>query len=185
MDAFEEIVASMLRKQGFWAQSGYKVEISKADKVALGKPSLPQPEIDIIAYSPKDNLLKWVECKSYLDSRGVTYSGLSGKDKRTATRYRAFTDSNYRKIVSKVLVKQLVTEGLTLPRPKVRYCLVAGRIATESDREKLHQHFKTNGWILYDERWLASRLDELSEIGYEDDVAVIVATLARRIQEIK
>jgi len=37
----------------------------------IGRPSSPRWELDIVAYSGRDNLLLVVECKSRLDSQGV------------------------------------------------------------------------------------------------------------------
>jgi hypothetical protein len=86
MDAFEEIVAGLLWEEGYWTTIGYKVNLPKPVKVELGKPSLPRPEIDILAYQADDNELIWVECKSYLDSRGVIIDHLTGADKKAAVR---------------------------------------------------------------------------------------------------
>jgi hypothetical protein len=182
MNAFEEIVAGLLWQEGYWTNIGYKVYLSKTQKIDLGKPSLPRPEIDILAYRANDNSLLWVECKSYLDSRGVTINSLTGKDERNAERFKVFTQQSYRRIVTAELVKQVVSTGLARPNPSIRYCLVTGRIATKVDREKLHEHFVNNGWILYDESWLKCGLEKLSVSGYEDDVAIIVAKLFARIE---
>ena len=182
MNAFEEIVAGLLWQEGYWTHIGYKVNLSKTQKVDLGKPSLPRPEIDILAYRANDNSLLWVECKSYLDSRGVTIDALTGKDERNAQRFKVFTQPDYRRIVTAELIKQVVSAGLARPNPSVEYCLVTGRIATDLDREKLHEHFAEHGWILYDENWLKRGLEKLSANGYEDDIAIIVAKLFARIE---
>jgi hypothetical protein len=182
MNAFEEIVAGLFRQEGYWTHMGYKVDLAKSKKVALGKPSLPRPEIDILAYQASDNILLWVECKSYLDSRGVSIGSFNGKDERNTARFKVFTWPNFRKIVSAELIKQVVRAKLTRPRPSLKYCLVTGRIATNTDRDELRKYFETQDWLLYDERWLKQRLDKLSERGYEDDVAVIVAKLFARIE---
>lgn len=71
MDAFESIVAGLLWEEGYWTSIDFKVTLSKNAKAELGKFSLPRPEIDILAYQAMDNSLLWVECKSYMDSRGV------------------------------------------------------------------------------------------------------------------
>ena len=55
--------------EGLWVRTSVKVEITKEEKRLIGRPSSPRWEIDIVAYSGRDNLLYAVECKSYLDSR--------------------------------------------------------------------------------------------------------------------
>jgi hypothetical protein len=180
MDAFEEIVARMLWEEFYWTIIGYKVNLSKQKKYELGKSSLPRPEIDILAYKTKENKLLWVECKSYLDSRGVVAEHLMQEDDTGKGRYKTFTWPSYRRIVTEGLVKQVVDIGLTNPNPTINYCLVAGKIATQKDREILHHFFSGKGWILYDDEWLKERLERLAQKSYENDVAIIVAKLFAR-----
>jgi hypothetical protein len=180
MNAFEEIVAGLLRQDGCWTIVGYKVNLSKKGKVELGKPSLPRPEIDILSYKAGENLLLWVECKSYLDSRGVSITAFTGEDERGAQRYKVFNLPEYRRIVTEELIKQVVTSQMVLPNPIVKYCLVAGRIATETDRIKLHQYFEKQSWLLYDDSWIKQQLIKASTGSYEDDIATIVAKLFAR-----
>ena len=71
MDAFEQLVSEILWMEGLWVRTSVKVLITKDEKRLIGRPSSPRWEIDIVAYSGRDNLLYAVECKSYLDSRGV------------------------------------------------------------------------------------------------------------------
>lgn len=126
------------------------------------------------------NLLLWVECKSYLYSRGVTIASFTDKNDKGADRYKVFTRPDYRRIVSEELVNQVVASQMALPNPMVKYCLVAGRIATESDCKKLHQYFEEQGWLLYDDKWIRQGLEKASAGSYEDDIAVIVAKLFSR-----
>lgn len=182
MNAFEEIVAGLLQQEGYWTHIGYKVLLTKTQKASLGKPSIPRPEIDILAYRARDNSLLWVECKSYLDSRGVKIDAFTGKDELGAQRFKVFTQPVFRKVVTEELIKQVIADGLVCPNPSINYCLVTGRIATNFDREKLHEYFSEQRWILYDENWLKCRLEKLSECGYEDDIAIIVAKLFARIE---
>jgi hypothetical protein len=71
MDAFEQLVSEILWMEGYWVRTSVKVELTKDEKRKIGRPSSPRWELDIVAYSGRDNLLKIIECKSYLDSRGV------------------------------------------------------------------------------------------------------------------
>src|ERR1019366_2421900 len=71
MDAFEQLVSEILWMEGYWVRTSAKVDLTKEEKRQIGRPSSPRWELDIVAYSGRDNLLKVIECKSYLDSRGV------------------------------------------------------------------------------------------------------------------
>ena len=67
MDAFESLVSLLLRRDGYWTATSVKVELTKMQKRAIGRPSSPRWEIDLVAYKPATNELLAVECKSFLD----------------------------------------------------------------------------------------------------------------------
>jgi len=180
MDAFEQLVSEILWMEGYWVRTSVKVELTKKEKRAIGRPSSPRWELDIVAYRGKDNLLRVVECKSYLDSRGVALRAFDGNDALSAKRFKLFGDVGLRNVVFNRLRKQLVASGACAPRPKVKLCLACGRIASDSDREGLHRHFAQKGWDLWDEPWLRERLRVMSDRGYENQVSAVVAKLLLR-----
>ena len=47
MDAFEQLVSEILWMEGLWVRTSVKVEITKAEKRLIGRPSSPRWEIDI------------------------------------------------------------------------------------------------------------------------------------------
>jgi hypothetical protein len=176
MDAFEDLVARLLRREHYWTLQNFKVELSKAEKVEVGKPSLPRPDIDILAYQPVGNRVLWVECKSYLDSGGVHMSAFNGANPKFRDRFRVFTDGTYRRVVTDALIRQLVASELVRPQPTIEYWLVAGRIAS-GQAVALSDHFKVNGWTLRDRSWIRQTLALLAGDGYEDDVVTMAAKL--------
>jgi hypothetical protein len=177
MNAFESLVATLLEHDGFWVKPSFKVELTKEEKVRVGRPSSPRWELDIVAYKGASNELLVVECKSYLDSPGVRFKGFVGTDETRKARYKLFNDSTLRETVLQRLECQLVASGACAPSPSIHLCLAAGRIATEEDRESLRKHFEGNNWRLLDYDWLRERLVGVSQSGYEDDIAAIVAKL--------
>lgn len=54
MDAFEQIAARPFEVQGYWSRIGYTVDLTKEQKREIGKPSMPRPQLDIIARSEGD-----------------------------------------------------------------------------------------------------------------------------------
>ena len=64
MDAFEELISLLLRGLGFWTIPNYKVELTKEDKLQIGRPSNPRWELDIVGYKGCTNEIYAVECKS-------------------------------------------------------------------------------------------------------------------------
>jgi len=105
MNAFEQIVAGLLKAEGYWTITGYKVNLNRQEKEDIGKYSMPRPEIDILAYKGGEDQLIWVECKSYLDSSGVKYSSFSDKNDAGYNRYKVFNNEKYTVIAGKALLK--------------------------------------------------------------------------------
>lgn len=121
-----------------------------------------------------------VECKSYLDSRGVSYRGFRTDDQEGTGRYKLFNEPETWRVVSRRLVLQLTEKGLCRPDPSLQLCLAAGNVRNEPDRQKLRELFAQRGWQLWDEYWLNQQLAALAESKYENEVAAVVAKLLLR-----
>jgi hypothetical protein len=180
MDAFEQLVSEILWMEGYWVRTSVKVEITKEEKRQIGRHSSPRWELDIVAYSGRDNVLRAVECKSFLDSRGVLLRGFDGSDPKTAERYKLFVDPVLRDVVFKRLRLQFAQSGACPSDAKVQLCLACGRIASDADRIGMHALFKSQGWELWDEPWLRERLATMARKGYENQVSAVVAKLLLR-----
>ncbi|QQO35377.1 hypothetical protein JJC00_06810 [Bradyrhizobium diazoefficiens] len=178
MDAFEQSVSEILWMEGYWVRTSIKVELTKEEKRLIGRPSSPRWELDIVAYSGRDNLLKIVECKSYLDSRGVALRAFDGSDEKSAERFKLFADGKLRAVVFERLRLQFAESGAC--RPNAKLCLACGRIASDADRTGLQRHFAEKNWELWDEPWLRERLKRMSDQGYENQVSAVVAKLLLR-----
>jgi hypothetical protein len=63
--------------RGVLVRTSVHVKLTKPDKVQIGRPFYPRWELDVVGYRGWDNVLQVIECKSYLDSRGVTAAVLS------------------------------------------------------------------------------------------------------------
>ena len=177
MDAFENLVAMLLKRDGYWTSIGVKVELTKAEKRKVGRPSSPRWEIDVVAYKGSTNELLAVECKSFLDSRGVQFHGGGFEPPE---RYKLFTDSRLQKTVLGRLRKQLVASGACRRAPKVTLALAAGKIASNTPVDELRAQFAKRGWRLIDPDWIYERLKTASASGYENDMACVVSKLILR-----
>jgi hypothetical protein len=181
MDSFEALVAGLLEGKGYWVRSSFKVALTKKEKVDIGRHSTPRWELDLIAYKASDNELLVVECKSFLDSRGVSRRGFDGSDTKRMARYKLFNDEVLRRVVFKRLVHQLVKSGaIPKTRKMPKLCLAAAKICSELDREWLREHFGREGWILWDDMQLHAWLQELAVGGYANQIAAVVAKLLLR-----
>ena len=180
MDAFEQVVSEILWMDGYWVRTSVKVDLTKEEKASIGRPSSPRWELDIVGYSGRDNVLRVVECKSYLDSRGVALRAFNGGDPKFAERFKLFNDDNLRKVVFARLRMQLALCGACAPDANVKLCLACGRIATNPDRDGLRKHFTERGWDLWDEPWLREKLEAMSQRGYENQVSAVISKLLLR-----
>jgi hypothetical protein len=177
MDAFESLMSMLLRHNGYWTIPSFKVELTKAEKRKIGRHSTPRWEIDLVAYCGATNEVLAVECKSFLDSRGVMFrSGEFDPPKR----YKMFSDAHLRNVVLKRLKKQLVKTGACAKNPRVSLCLAVGKFASNTDVEGLKKHFRAKRWKLFDDTWIVDHLMTASKQGYEDDVAFVVSKLLLR-----
>ena len=137
-----------------------------------------RPEIDIVAYNPKSNTLILVEVKSLLDSFGVSYKAVSGKDEKWSKRYKLFTNDTYRVIVTKRLIEEYFARGLVNKNCRVQYHLVAGSVYS-NDQEKIKEYFSQKGWGFTPPDELRNFIFHLSERGYEDDSVTMAVKLLR------
>ncbi|MBI3881716.1 MAG: hypothetical protein HY301_16830 [Verrucomicrobia bacterium] len=169
----------MLELEGYWIKPSFKVELTNEDKVAIGRPSCPRWELDLVAYKGATNSIRVVECKSYLDSKGVSFADFDAGGPN-AERYKLFNEEVLRNVVFGRLATQLTEAGLCAPSPSIELCLAAGRIANEYDLQNLKSLFAQKGWQLLDAEWLRTTLNRVAEGGYQDHVAAIVAKLLLR-----
>ena len=178
MDAFEELVASIFRSKGYWVHQDYKIDLTPEQKRAIDNPTIPRPEIDLVAYKPGKADLLVLECKSLFDSGGVHAADFE-VGPTNKSRYKMFTRPDLRALVLASLTKQLretdqISGGL---EPKLG--LVFGH-ATAVNRKRLEPLFERSGWLLFGPEWLQNELKELAERSYENSVAAMVTKLLLR-----
>jgi hypothetical protein len=181
MDSFEQVVATILDRAGYWVRTSVKVHLTREEKQAIGRPSAPRWELDIVAYGGTARQLLVVECKTYLDSGGVRAGSFEGPKASEETRYKLFSDETLRRVVLSRLDAQLVEQGFCPPGTKAQLCLAAGNIY--GDPAALHAIFAAKGWQLFDRNWLRAGLEALATESYENSVASIVAKLLLRDRE--
>jgi len=176
MNAFENIVKLYLEEEGYWVRQSVKVNISKEDKEYIGKFSMPTPEVDLVALKVRENELLLVEAKSFLDSPGVRFFGISGQDPKDAKRYKLFTNSKLREVVTRQLRREYLNGGLIKDDTKISYGLAAGHIHA-GDEPKIAEYFSKNGWKLFTPKMIKEKVKALSRRGWEDDLVTMTAKL--------
>ena len=179
MDAFENLMALLLRREGYWTMTSYRVDLTKEQKQEIGRHSSPRWELDLVAYKGSTNEVLVVECKSYLDSYGVTFRNGAFEP---VDRYKLFTEPKLREVVLATVLTQL-TNKLCPRNPSVKLCLATAKIASRTDRDGLKAHFDSNGWDLFDDKWIQKKLEDCAADGYENDVALVVTKLLMRGRE--
>ncbi len=182
MDSFEQIMAAILERQGYWTRTAFKVDLAPEDKKAIGRPSSPRWELDIVGYRGKDNSLIVLECKSFIDSPGVRAATFLDEEAystpKDKIRYKLFFDTNLRRVVFRCLVKQLVENGFCAPRPKLSFGLAAGNI--NGDENLLAAHFKKKRWELWTPSRIRHALSDFSQTKYENNIAAVVTKIILR-----
>ncbi len=189
MNAFEDIIKMYLEEEGYWVRQSVKVDITKDDKKALGLPSMPRPEIDIVAIKVKDNELLLVEVKSFLDSYGVYWQVVCGEiDKNdeyyeVAKHYRLFTNRKFRKIVTQRLREAYLKIGLINERTKINYAFAVGKFHSDSE-ERIRAYFSKHGrnWKLFAPTDIKEWIRKLSDKGWEDNLVIMTSKLTKEIK---
>ncbi len=178
MDFFEQIVARMLESRGYWVRTSFRVDLTKQDKRDLDKPSLPRPEIDLIAFNPKQNVIVLFEIKSYLDSQGVTFDAVAlptvGKG-----RFKILTDAKFQTLIAKRVVASLVNAGLVASEPRVQFGLAAGKVV-KSDLERVAKLARERDWVYLSPPQIGDWVRSLAHKPYENDPVVLAAKLSLR-----
>ncbi len=179
MDYFESIIKTLLENEGYWTRQSFKINVTKEEKRLIGKPTIPRPEIDLIAYKPEENEILVIEVKSYLDSTGVNLSHLQKEYKIPEGRFKLFTCQNYREIVFQRLIKDLLNEGLIQKELPARLGLVAGNVHKNIEQE-MKTYFKDSDIFFWGPSDIKAKIEALAEKGYENEPTVIAAKILLR-----
>jgi len=178
LDSFESIVRTIFENKGYWVKTSFKVDLTKQEKRKIGRPSSPRWELDVVAYKGGSKEILVIECKSYLDSPGVKADGL--KNGKYKDRYKLFNEETLRDVVFNRLQTQLVESGSCSEDTNVKLCLASGKVASKADREELSEYFNTKGWNFYSDEWIKNELINLSNSGYENEVAIVTTKILTR-----
>ena len=179
MDHFEGIVKVLLENEGYWVRQSFKVNVTKQEKRGIGKPSIPRPEIDLLAFRPADKDIIAIEVKSLFDSPGFKVDELLETHPIPQGRFKMFTCENYRSIVLNRLQKDLEECGMTDSQQNIRLGLAAGNIY-QSRSEDIKKHFDDNGWFFWSPEDIKEKVVNLAEKGYENEAAIITAKILMR-----
>jgi hypothetical protein len=176
MDAFEHIVGLYLQEKNYWTRHSVKVDLTKEDKQEIELPTIPRPEIDLVAYNPVSDTLILIEAKSYLNSTGVTIGGLSGTNKKTIERYRLLNNKTYQKVVTKRLVESFIENKIIKKTTKVKYALAAGNVQKKSLKD-VADYLSKNGYLYFDPVDIKQTIKNLASKGWDDNIITLTAKL--------
>jgi hypothetical protein len=182
MNAFEDIVALYLEEEGYWVRQSVKLEnITKDDKKVLNNPTMPRPEIDIVAMNVKRNELLLLEVKSFLHSQGVYFDVVASDEWEQSKHYRLFNDKKYRNLISGRLFEAFLDKGLVNSKTKVNYGLAAGKIHT-GDESKFSGYFLNNGWVFITPKEIRDKVKAWANKGWEDNIVFTTAKLISKYE---
>ena len=192
MDYFESIIATLLEvgeldevdntfKNCCWVRKSFKVNLTKEEKRQLNKPSIPRPEIDILAFNFAKNEIIAFEVKSYLDSTGVKLEDLRKENAIQEGRYKLFTSENYRSVVLDRLKQDLIDRCMANENTTIKLGLAAGKVYQEQS-EQIRAFMQENDWEFWSPEDIKKKIQELAkpERGYENDPMIITAKILIR-----
>jgi hypothetical protein len=179
MDHFETIVCDLLEMNGYWVQRSFKVELTKEEKRKIGRPTIPRPELDILAYKRKTEELLVLEAKSFLDSLGVSLDSLIESHEKPKGQYKLFTCQKYQDVVLERLRSELIFCGLISKRTKIRLGLAAGKVHRRETKQ-LREYMDLKGWYFLSPEDIQEQVTQFSKRGYENNPAIITAKILLR-----
>jgi len=176
MDYFESIIATLLEDENYWVRKSFKVELSKAEKRQVNKPSIPRPEIDLLAFKFTENVVIAFEAKSYLDSAGV-----QAENEVQEGRYKLFTSKNYCSVVFARLKQVLIDRGMANHNTTIKLGLAAGKVY-QGQSEQIRAFMQERNWEFWSPDDIKKKIKKLAEPerGYENDPIVITAKILMR-----
>lgn len=179
MDHFENIIRTLLEGDGYWVRQSFKVNLTKGEKRQIGKPSIPRPEIDLLALHHERNEVVAFEAKSFLDSPGVNLAELNVSHKIPEGRYKLFTCRRYRGIVFRRLHKDLVACGMANTRTRISFGLAAGKVY-QNQSGAIRDFMVRKGWLFWSPEDIKAKVTALAIQGYENDATIITAKILLR-----
>ncbi|RKS03061.1 hypothetical protein [Flavobacterium sp. 102] len=179
MDAFEQIIGQLLEEDGFWVRYSVKINLTKQEKVEIGKATTPRPEIDIVAYKPTEKTLYLIEAKSFLDSAGVVFEHAIAEQDIQHGRYKLLTSLKYRNVLKNRLKIDWVNQKIIADDTIINFGLIAGKVHKNREAE-LEENFNAKGWLFWGPTKIKSRLTMLSAKAYENNAVTIAAKLLTR-----
>ena len=179
MDHFESILTTLLEADGYWVRQSYKVNLTPEEKRRIGKPSIPRPELDLLALDFKRNALIALEAKSFLDSPGVKFKELALKHTVPEGRYKLFTCARYREVVAEGLLRDLMRNGMVNQKTKLHWGLAAGKVY-RNEVEQIAAFMESKGWFFWSPEDIRRKVQELASQGYENNAAIITAKILLR-----
>jgi len=179
MDAFEQIVGELLEEEQFWVRNSVKVNLTRADKSQLENPSMPRPEIDLIAFDARASILYLLEVKSFIDSQGVRLEDLHPSSTLPPQgRYKMLTSSRYQEVLMQRLREEWESRGLIDAQTKIKFGLIAGNV--HGDAAQLRTYADDTGWFFWGPKDIEERIQRLAEKGYENKQITLVAKILKR-----
>lgn len=179
MDYFEGIVRTLLEREGYWVHQSFKVNLTKKEKRDIGKPSIPRPEIDLVALDHRTNEIIVMEVKSLFDSPGVRAKDLASNHDVPAGGYKLFTCGNYRDIVLARLRQDLLDSGMIDSSTSFRLGLAAGNVYS-NDTANIAAQFAENSWLFWSPGDIKAKVFALAQTSYENEPAIITAKILAR-----
>jgi len=179
MDHFEGIISTLLEAEGYWVRRSFKVNVTKDEKRRIGKPSIPRPEIDLLALNFSKNEVLAIEAKSFLDSPGVSLEQLQEEHDVPEGRYKLFTSERYRTIVLSRLRADLIDCGMANSQTRIILGLAAGKVY-QGRSEPIREFMSGKCWVFWSPEDIKKKVMALAEHGYENDAAIITAKILMR-----
>jgi hypothetical protein len=181
MDSFESIICTLLEADHYWVRRSFKINLKAEEKRKVGKPTMPRPEIDLLALSFSKNEVIAFEAKSYLDSLGVQLAELQQENDEQKGHYKLFTSKRYREVVLARLKQDLIDQRMANSKTTIKLGLAAGKVYQKKS-ELIREFMKKKDFVFWSPEDIKTKIETLAkpESRYHNDPAIITAKILMR-----
>lgn len=179
MDHFESIISTLLEAEKYWIRRSFKINVTKEEKRQIGKPTIPRPEIDLLALHFSRNEVIAFEAKSFLDSPGVKLAHLQEEHEIPEGRFKLFTSERYRSVVMTRLLQELIACGMANSDTRVSLGLAAGKVC-RGQSGPIREFMEKRKWLFWSPEDIKNKVTALAKRDYENDPAIITAKILMR-----
>ena len=182
MDPFTSLIRTLLEDGSYWVRRAPKIELTKKDKKRFFLPPTHRPDIHLLAYDPVFKFVLAIQVAPGLDTgrgAGVTLKEFSKRTETPSGDFPMLTCEPYKKLVLKVLERQLIAKDEVIEDVRLAFGLVVGNVK-EDELAEVYKYFDDRDRMFWSQAEISDRVKALADGDDEGSAAALVARILLR-----